>query len=416
MNLEFGYGQGIQSVQVPDEDLIAVLTANPMKHERRGAEAVEYALDHPIGAPALSGIAKKGMKAVIVTSDISRPMPSREVLPSVIGRLNEAGIPDADITVVFALGSHRKHTEEEKKHLAGDDVFARIRCEDSSDSGFVHLGVTKKGTPVDICRTAAEADLRICLGNIEFHYFAGYSGGYKAIMPGCSTYDAIQVNHTMMTENDAHAGKLEGNPVREDIEEAGRICGVDYIVNCVLDEHKKIVYAVAGDVIQAHRKGCEYLDRMYRCKIPERADIVMVSQGGAPKDANLYQVQKALDNAKHAVKPGGTIILAGECKEGFGSQIFEEWLLQAASPKDLTERIRREFRLGGHKAAAISMVEEMADIYLVSEMSDDTVKSIFMTPFESMEAAYREALKKHNGHAKVIAMPFGGATLPVVSE
>ena len=141
MKLEFGYGQGIQSVTVPDEDLITVLTANPMKHERRGAEAVEYALDHPIGAPALSGITKKGMKAVIVTSDISRPMPSREVLPSVIGRLNEAGIPDADITVVFALGSHRKHTEEEKKHLAGEEVFARIRCEDSSDSGFVHLGV-----------------------------------------------------------------------------------------------------------------------------------------------------------------------------------------------------------------------------------------------------------------------------------
>ena len=161
---------------------------------------------------------------------------------------------------------------------------------------------------MDITRTVAEADFRICLGNIEFHYFAGYSGGAKAIMPGVSTPEAIQQNHRMMVSQDACAGKLEGNPLREDIEEAGRICGIDFIVNAVLDEHKQIVYAVAGHAVQAHRAGCAYLDRMYRTPIPRKADIVLVSQGGAPKDANLYQTQKALDNAKHAVKKGGTII------------------------------------------------------------------------------------------------------------
>lgn len=412
MKLEFGYDTSIQTVEVPSENIIKVLMSNEMAHERRGEEAVKFALDNPIGDRRLSEKVKPGMKAVIVTSDISRPLPSFDVLPSVISELNKGGVPDEDITVVFALGSHRAHTEEEKRHLAGEAVYARVKCEDSIDTGFVHMGETPSGTPVDICRRVAEADFRVCLGNVEFHYFAGYSGGYKAIMPGCSTVEAIQKNHTKMTSSDAHAGKLDGNPVREDIEAAGRICGVDYIVNAVLSEHKEIVYASAGDVIEAHRDACAYLDKMYRCLIPDRADIVIVSQGGAPKDANLYQVQKALDNSRHAVKDGGTIILVGCCKEGFGSKKFEDWLMEAESPHAMVERIGEHFELGGHKAAAIGMVQEKADIFLVSDMPDDTVKRIFMTPFNTVGEAYTAATEKYGPGATVIAMPFGGATLP----
>lgn len=416
MRLEFGYDNSVQTVDVPEKNVIKVLMSNDMVHERRGAEAVRYALENPVGSSKLCELAKPGKKAVIVTSDISRPLPSYDILPSVLDELNKGGIPDRDITVVFALGSHRSHTEEEKKHLAGDEAYERVRCEDSCDTGFVHMGDTSSGTPVDICRRVAEADLRVCLGNVEFHYFAGYSGGYKAIMPGCSTVEAIQKNHTKMTCGDAHAGKLSGNPVREDIEEAGRICGVDFIVNAVLSEHKEIVYAAAGDVIKAHRDACEYLDKMYRCRIPEKADIVIVSQGGAPKDANLYQVQKALDNSGHAVKDGGTIILAGCCREGFGSKKFEEWLMEAESPHSMIERIGKHFELGGHKAAAVGMVLEKADIYLVSEMPDDIVRRIFMTPFQTVEEAYKAAAAKYGPDATVIAMPFGGATLPCPDE
>ena len=175
------------------------------------------------------------------------------------------------------------HTEAEMRKLAGDRCFEEARCVDSDPTDCVHMGTTSRGTPVDITRVVAEADYRICVGNIEFHYFAGYSGGAKAIMPGVSTPAAIQCNHRMMVSEDACAGKLEGNPLRKDIEEAGAICGIDFIVNVVLDEHKHIVYGVAGDVTEAHRAGCAYLDQMYRCKIPQRADIVIVSQGGAPK-------------------------------------------------------------------------------------------------------------------------------------
>ncbi len=416
MKLEFGYGKGVQTVDVPDKNLMGVLTANEIKHARRGAAAVDYALAYPIGAPELRTLVKPGQKIAIITSDISRPLPSYDVLPSVLRELTEAGVPDEDITVVFALGSHRGQTEEESRRLVGDEVYDRVKCVDSDPDDCILMGTSSNGTPFAITRTVAEADFRIALGNIEFHYFAGYSGGVKALMPGVSTPEAIQCNHSLMVSDDACAGKLVGNPVREDLEEALNYCPIHYIVNAVLDEHKHIVYAVAGDVIKAHRVGCAYLDKMYRKPIPKRADIVIVSQGGAPKDANLYQTQKALDNSKHAVADGGTIILIGACNEGLGSAKFEEWLVGSEKAHDMVVRIGRDFQLGGHKAAAIGMVLEHAQIDLISEMDDDFVRSIFLNPQPSAQKAFDEAMKKYGPDATVIAMPFGGATLPIAES
>ena len=416
MKLEFGYGKGVQEVLLNEKNLMDVLVSNQIPHKRRDEDAVRYALENPIGKDRLCTYDLAGKKIAIVTSDISRPLPSYRILPALLDELAKAGAKEEDITVVLALGSHRKHTEEEKIALCGKEAYARVRCVDSTPEDCIHLGVTRSGTPVDISRVVAEADFRICLGNIEFHYFAGYSGGAKAIMPGVSTPEAIQANHRMMVSPDAHAGKLEGNPIREDIEEAGEICGVDYIVNAVLDEHKNIVYAVAGDVTEAHRDGCRYLDKMYRKNLKERADIVLVSQGGAPKDANLYQTQKALDNAKHAVKKGGTIILIGACPEGMGSKKFEAWLTCAPTAHSMVERIHKEFELGGHKAAAIGMVLEDADIYFVSEMDPDFVRNIFLTPFSTAQEAFDCAMKKYGDNATVLAMPYGGATLPIAEK
>ena len=413
MILKFGYGKGIQSVTLPDRNLVANLTANSMTHPRFGVDAVVYALNNPIGSDRLSKLVHPGQTVAIITSDISRPMPTWQVLPALLEELYQGGIAKDDITLVFALGSHRNHTEDEMRHLAGS-CFDEIRCVDSDPGDCIHMGTTSRGTPVDITRAVAQADVRICLGNIEFHYFAGYSGGAKAIMPGVSTHDAIQHNHRMMTSQDACAGKLQGNPIREDIEEAGDICGIDFIVNVVLDEHKNIVHAVAGDVTKAHRAGCAYLDQMYRKPITQKADIVLVSQGGAPKDANLYQTQKALDNAKHAVKDGGTIILIGACPEGLGSKKFEQWLTQADTAHNMVVRIGKEFELGGHKAAAIGLVLEFASIDLVSEMDDDFVRSIFMNPRSSAQEALDAAFAKYGPEASIIAMPFGGATLPIL--
>ena len=233
-------------------------------------------------------------------------------------------------------------------------------------------------------------------------------------MPGCSTPAAIQSNHKLMTREGSVAGNIDTNQLREDIDEAGKMAGADFILNVVLDEHKNIVKAFAGDPVLAHRSACAYLSGMYGVSLEEKADIVICSQGGSPKDLNLYQTQKALDNAKHAVRDGGVIILAGACQEGLGGSVFEEWMTGAETPDDLIERINQHFVLGGHKAAAIAMVLKKADIYLVSEMDPWLVKKIFFRPFSTIRGAYAAAQHRFGGSGTVITMPFGGSTLPIL--
>lgn len=416
MELTFRIGTGTQRVTVPDENLLGVLHANDVAAPVSEEEELLRALREPIGTKPLRELVSPGETVAIVTSDITRPMPTDKVMPLLLDELYAAGVRPEDITLVFALGSHRKHTEAERRKLAGERAWQEIRCVDSNPEDYVHLGATKAGTPVDITRAVAEADRRICLGNIEYHYFAGYSGGVKALMPGVSTRAAIQANHSMMVRPEARAGALETNPLRMDIEEAGDLCGIDFILNVVLGEHKELLKAVAGDHMLAHRAGCRFLDTIYRKPIPQAADIVLVSQGGAPKDLNLYQTQKALDNARHAVRQGGTIILMGSCKEGLGETVFEQWITQASRPEELIERIGRQFQLGGHKAAAIAMTLQKAEIDLISDLEPQFVRSIFLTPMPSAQAALEQAFEKLGSRATVLAMPVGGSTLPVVDS
>ena len=329
MKLTFGFGSSVQEVEVPERNLIGELHANDVPLGLTGEAEVARALQEPIGSPRLRDIVRPGETIAIVTSDITRPMPTAKVMPALLDELYAGGVRPEDVTLVFALGSHRRQTDEEHRKLAGERAYSEIKCVDSDPNDCVSYGTTSRGTPVDVTRVVAEADRRICLGNIEYHYFAGYSGGAKAIMPGVSTRAAIQSNHSRMVLPECCAGALETNPLRLDIEEAGAMVGIDFILNVVLSEHKEILRAVAGDVTKAHRAGCAFLDTLYRKELPEAADIVLVSQGGAPKDLNLYQTQKALDNAKHAVRDGGIIILIGSCREGLGERTFEEWMNRA---------------------------------------------------------------------------------------
>ncbi|HOB20415.1 MAG TPA: nickel-dependent lactate racemase, partial [Candidatus Atribacteria bacterium] len=388
MHIELKYGKSSLPLIVKDSDLAGILMPNALTAHTTGIDELRRAMENPIGTGRLKTIVKPGEKVAIITSDITRPVPSNIMLPVVLEELEEAGVSRDDITVVFALGSHRKHTEAEKRHLAGDRVYETCRCIDSDPSDCVYAGTTSFGTPVDVFRPVYEANRRICLGNIEYHYFAGYSGGAKALMPGVSSLRAIQANHSKMLMEGARTGELSANPIRLDIEEAAGLVPIDFILNVVLDENKQIVKAVAGHHIKAHRAGCDFLDSFYKVKIKERADIVVASAGGYPKDINLYQAQKALDNAAHAVKPGGAIILVASCSEGYGSEVFKRWIESAVAPEDLTEGIRKRFELGGHKAAAIAKVKAMCDIYLVSDMPEDMARKAFMKPYSSLQKAY----------------------------
>ena len=416
MHFKYGYGKGYREFYIPDKNIMAELRQNNVDVGLTGLDEVMRALREPIASKRLSEIVKSGERAVIITSDITRPMPSKTVLPPVIDELLQAGARHEDITVVFALGSHRKHTEEEMRYLVGDDIYEKVRCVDSDANRCRMLGTTSRGTPVEIFEEVADADRVICLGNIEYHYFAGYSGGAKAIMPGVSTRAAIQANHSAMVRDEARAGALDDNPVRLDIDEVVKFVPIDFIVNVVLDEEKTIIKAVAGHYLHAHREGCRFLDRLYKVAIPEKADIVITTPGGFPKDINLYQAQKALDNAKHAVRDGGIIILLASCSEGYGERVFERWINASDSPDSLIESIRSNFELGGHKAAAIALVEKKARVFIVSDLDPCMCRRIYMEPFGSMQEALDCAFSVMGQDARVLLMPHGGSTLPVVEQ
>jgi len=414
-SVELPYGQGTLRTTIPDANLQGVLLPKQGADAADEAVLLHEALANPIGTPRLREMVRPGQQVAIVTSDLTRPCPSARLLPLVLDELAGAGIPDDDVTVVLALGLHRPMTEVEMKSAVGAEVYRRLRVVNHDPDDCVRLGATSAGTPVEIFRPLVEADFRICLGNLELHYFAGYSGGAKAVLPGCASRATLNANHSMMVRPKARAGRLEGNPVRADLEEGAAMLGVDFILNVVMDGHR-IVGAVTGDVTAAHRRGCKLVAERGIVEINRPADVVLVSTGGHPKDINLYQAQKALDNAAYAVRDGGMLILVAECPEGFGNTTCEAWLTEAKSPDEILARIQRAFVLGGHKAAAIAAVQKRASIYLISSLPDDLVHRYRMTPFGALDKALTAAFDTLGPGASVLILPQGGSILPVAKE
>jgi nickel-dependent lactate racemase len=415
MEITLGFGKRKLNVELPDPRIMDVLLPEDLGKPPDSGEELIRALENPVASPRLRDLLQPGEKIAIITSDITRPCPSDLLLPPLLAELDVAGTDKKDVLIVFALGTHRKHNDEEKIHLVGEDIFRSYACVDSDPDDVTLVGTTTRGTPLEIFRPVVEADKRICLGNIEYHYFAGYSGGCKAIMPGVSTPRSIQANHRMMVEPDSSTGLLDGNSVREDIEEVERFLSVDFILNVVLGPKKEILRAVAGHPVAAHRQGCAFLDSIYKFHLKRFADIVLVSAGGFPKDINMYQAQKALDNARFAVREGGVIILVAACPEEYGSTTIERWITNADSPEQIIRDIQKHFELGGHKAAAIALALRKATVLCVSEMDDRVVKSLFFGPQPDVKSALRRADDLCGPEAKILVMPMGGSTLPVVN-
>lgn len=371
--------------------------------------AIAEALLNPVSSLPLYRLAEKKENAVIITSDATRPFPTGRVLPMIVRELQRGGIKKENMLVLFAVGSHRLMSEKEMRDAAG----MPIACDCSRQDRMAYVGMTSRGTCAEVDERVRDADLVVCLGNVEFHYFAGFSGGVKAIVPGCSSLRTIAMNHRLMTHEKAAAGILEGNPVREDLEEAASFRKDIFLFNAVLSTDGTIAACFAGDVRKAHRMACRYLEKMYACRLKKKADVVIVSAGGFPKDRNLYQAQKALVNAAHAVRDRGTVILAAECREGFGNETFARWMKAYQDPQMILDRIHERFVLGAHKAAAIASVRLKAELVLVSDFPE-AEGTMFML-CRSLQKAFDDALLKYGMDASFLIMPFGGSTFPMVS-
>ena len=380
-------------------------------------ELVAKALAEPVAGPPLRRLIAEypARKVTIITSDNTRPCPSPLLIPPLLEELFAAGVHADDITVVVALGLHRPLGDEELRELVGQASYDTVRVINHDPDDTVWVGTTAAGTPVELFRPVVEADVRICVGNIEFHYFAGYSGGAKSILPGCASAKTVAANHGLMVRPGARAGVLEGNPVRADIEEGVAMVGIDFILNVVVDGEHRIVAAVAGDSVNAHRQGCEIMSQRDSVAIKRRADVVVVSAGGSPSDVNLYQAQKALENARAAVREGGAIVWLAQCSEGFGNSTFEQWMRDADSPEQVLSRIAERFVLGGHKAAAIASVLKKAEVYLVSDMGPKLQGVCGIVGFDRLDEALEAALARTGKSPKVTVMPHGHATFPLAS-
>jgi lactate racemase len=411
------YGKTDVCIRVPARNLLGTIEPK----ERQGAldakAEVERALKEPIGSKRLSEIAKPESKVAIVVDDATRKAPSEVMLLPVLAELNAAGVKDENVTVIFGCGTHRAVKPEEAAELLGSEALKRVKTtsHECRATDLVYVGTTKThGNKVNVNRVFAEADVKVLLGDVGFHYYAGYGGGRKSVLPAVSGEETIKQNHAMLLHANARTGILEDNPVHRDMTEAARLAKVDFIVNVVENKKGEIVKAFAGDLELAFMEAVKLVDEMYRITVDRRADILVVSAGGHPADMNLYQAYKALDNALDAVKRGGVIILVAECPEGHGNQVFYDWMTRLGDLKNVEREIKRNFVMGGHKAYYLLKALQNHQIILVSSLPDYYATSIFkLKTARAVNDALGEALKIAGSASRVWAMPQGSYTLPI---
>ena len=413
------YGKSDVCVRVPARNLLGSIEPKQVSGAADVTAEIERALKEPIGSKRLSEIAKPEHKVAIVVDDFTRKTPSHMMLPPVLAELNAAGVKDENVTVIFGSGTHRAVKPKEAERILGAEVLNRVKTvsHDCHAQDLVLVGKTKHGTNVRVNRVFAEADVKVLLGDVNLHYYAGYGGGRKSVMPAISCKETISHNHAMLLDANARTGVLEGNPVHEDMTEGARLAKVDFILNVVTNSKGEIVKAFAGDLEQAFLEATKLVDEMYRVSVDRRADIVVVSPGGYPADINLYQAYKALDNALEVVKRGGTIIMVAECPEGHGNQVFYDWMKRLGELNKVEREIKRHFELGGHKAYYLLKALKNHQLILVSSLPDYYANDVFkLKTARAVNDALSETLKNAGSQAKVWTVPQGNFTLPEVKS
>jgi nickel-dependent lactate racemase len=374
-----------------------------------------HALDRPIASPPLEALARGRRSAVILISDATRLCPSAEFLELLVDRLNRGGIADEHIRIIVALGAHRRQTPEELRRLAGRGVFERVRVLNHSaqPEDCVRVGVTSRGTPVEINRLVVEADLRIATGNIEPHRLVGMSGGVKALFPGVASARSIERHHSRSMRRQAEPGSTDNEPHR-DLEEAATFVPIHFLFNVVASPRGEILRVFCGDVRAAHEAGVACARELFRVPAARRYDVVIVSPGGHPKDAQLYQAVKALQNAADLAKPGGRILCAARCEELYGNGALQTWIETIEDGQARLARLAERFVLGAHKVKPIQELVGRHRVRLYSAMPPAIVRLVGFEPIADWHAEIA-ALDRERGIA-VAVMPHGATTFPVAPD
>ncbi len=413
----FPYGKEKLSYNFSDEELIGVLTSSIEEYKPKSSEyeLVKEAIENPINSERLSELAKGKNNIVIIASDHTRPVPSKIIMPLLLSEIRK-GNPDADITILIATGCHRGTTKAELISKFGEEIVEKenIYIHDCDESEkLVNIGVLPSGGECEINKIAFDADLLVAEGFIEPHFFAGFSGGRKSVLPGISGRTTVLSNHCSEFIDNPYSrtGILENNPIHTDMLWAAKKADLKFIVNVVLNGEKEIIYAVAGEVEQSHKNGTDFLEKLCGAKKKE-ADIVISTNGGYPLDQNVYQAVKGMTAAEATVKKDGVIIMLAASSDGIGGDHFYHQLADESdidkTMKLFLSRKRNETVPDQWQTQILLRILMHARVIYVSEMDDEIIKKMHMIPAHSLDDAIlmaKQILK--NDDAKIVAIPDG---------
>ncbi len=417
MQLKIPYGKTHLSAEIEDSYSIEYLLPKEHPPAQDPARVVKEAVHNPLGDVRPP---QKGQTVAIAINDKTRPVPHEHLLPPILADIRQAGIPNEDVVLVIASGTHPVMPAAEYPWILPQEVLRdyRVVCHDAdNDTDLTYLGQTSRGTPVTINREYATADYRIVVGNIEPHQFQGFSGGVKSAAIGLAGKKTIHHNHAMMRHKQARLGEYDNNPARQDVEEIGQMIGIDFALNAILNPQKQIIKALAGDPVAVMKRGIPEVRAIYEVAVAAPYDLMIVSPGGHPKDINIYQSQKGMAHAARVTQEGGRMILCAACPEGSGSSSYEAWMMntQIHTHADVFERFAREgFQIGPHKAFQISRDACRIHTTIISDLDDDFIRQLLLHPMPDLQTAIDRALDYLPKETRIGIMPAANATIPML--
>jgi len=421
MNVELAYGKKGLRIDLSDDLDTTVIEPTFVPGVPDPHEAIRDALRYPQGSQPLRDVAASCSRVALVVNDITRPTPYRTMLPVLLQELGSAG----EVTIFVALGTHRKNTDDELREILGDEVVRRFRIvqNDAFDQDTqVCIGTSSRGHEIWINREFLECDVKVLTGFIEPHFFAGFSGGGKAVIPGMAGLNTVLGNHDaqMIDDRNAVYGVTEGNPIWEEIMEIAALVGKSFLVNITLNREQEITGVFAGDLREAYGKGCAFVKEGAMVPVDRPFDIVITSNSGHPLDLNLYQAVKGMSAAGLVVREGGSIIVAADCWDGIPEHgLFGQMLMAAGSPEELLRTIRKPgFQKQDQWQVQILLkLLKRSDIYIRSgNLTDKQLRAVLLKPAHRIETTVDDLLKKYGRDARICVLPEGPQTIPYVHE
>lgn len=421
MQIELAYGKGRLKAEIPDHIHTEVVEPRYVKGLPDQPGAVKEALANPIDYPSLSGSVREGQKVAIIFSDITRATPYHIILPPLLEALDH--LPDKHITFFCATGTHRPATPEELITILGKEVTERFKivqndAGDSSQQQFI--GTTSSGNRILLNKEILEYDLRILTGFIEPHFFAGFSGGGKALMPGMASLETVRNNHAirMLEHPNTRWGYTAGNPLWEEVMEAAELASPLFLLNITLNRDKEVTGVFAGDLRAAHKKGCAFTKETAMAPLEESFDVVITSNSGYPLDLNIYQAVKGMSAAERVVKKGGSIIMAAECWDGIPEGSDYETILKSADKVEALMGFIREHETELQDTWQVyfqAMVQMKAKVFLYSKLDPETALSAHLEPVSNINQLIIELVEKYGPATRICVLPEGPHTIPYLN-